>query len=415
VATINTAKQAAAAKPGKRRVSGADGLYLHVGANGAGSWFFRYNAGKNAEGKPIRREMGLGSRTDVDIGEARQKAKKLAVQHDDGHDPLTARRRTRAAAKAAAEIEAKKVTFRHAAASYLEANAPTWKHRYARAQWGSAMARYAFPVLGDLLLENIEVDDIVKVMNAAVAAGFKETARRLRWEIFRVIERARALGQFDAQRRNPADAHTINHARPLKRKASEREHIRAVPIDDAPAVFQKIYERAENDTAFAAWVFMIATAARPSEALKADWSEIDLHKKLWTVPAGRMKKGRAHFVPLSSVAMIALERQAKLGTIGAIFPGVTARSLNYASFATAPTRAGFEAGAPHGWRSVFRDWAGDKTTFKDELAEFALAHVLGATVGAYRRSTGDRGAMMEAYAEWLLSKGADVIRFPARA
>jgi integrase len=277
------------------------------------------------------------------------------------------------------------------------------------------MARYALPVLGDLALEEIEVGHVVKVMERAIGAGFKETARRLRWEIFRVIERARALEQFDRDRRNPADAHTIKHLKPLKRKAGERGHIRAVPLDHAPAVFQRLYERAENDIAFAAWIFMIATAARPSEAVKADWSEIDLDKKLWTVPAARMKKGLTHFVPLSSVAMTVLKRQARLGTTGAVFPGVIAKSLGYDTFAKGPIKAGFDAGAPHGWRSVFRDWAGDKSAFKDELAEFALAHVLGPTVGAYRRSTGDRGPMMEAYAQWLLSKGADVIPFPARA
>jgi integrase len=130
-----------------------------------------------------------------------------------------------------------------------------------------------------------------------------------------------------------------------------------------------------------------------------------------------MKKNKTHFVPLSSIALSILAQQKKIRRNGFVFPGAVAASMSYNTFATAPERAGVDAGAPHGWRSVFRDWAGDKCTIenKGELAEFALAHVLGPTEGAYRRSTGDRKPLMEAYAQWFETEGATVIPFPKRA
>jgi integrase len=414
MATIRTAKQAEAAKPGRHRVEGADGLYLSVRANGGGSWIFRYNAGKNAEGKPIRREMGLGSRIDIAIDDARQRAKKLAVQHDEGQDPIEARQQARATAKKKREASARRVTFERAASSYLDANAPTWKHRYARAAWQSVVRRYALPVLGGLVLDNITSDDVAAAMTQAEAAG-EETARRLRPEIFKVIERARALGQFDAQRLNPANAHTMRHAKPMRRRG-ERQGFRTVPLKRAPAIFRQLQEKAQSEAAFAVWVFMIATAVRPSEALKATWSEIDLDEGRWAIPGVRMKKGRTHVVPLNSIAREVLRRQAKIRRNGFVFPGPMADALSYDTFAKATGKAGLDAGSPHGWRSVFRDWAGDicKLENKSELAEFALAHVLGQTEAAYRRSTGDRKPLMEAYAQWLGTDGTDVVPYATR-
>ena len=122
-------------------------------------------------------------------------------------------------------------------------------------------------------------------------------------------------------------------------------------------------------------------------------------------------------MPLSSAALTALKHQAKIRSSDAVFPGLTAWSLSYNTFATAPTRAGFDAGAPHGWRSVFRGWANNVQRVDRELAEFALAHVQGATEGAYNRETAiePRRPVMGAYAHWLETDGANVIPFQARA
>jgi integrase len=159
---------------------------------------------------------------------------------------------------------------------------------------------------------------------------------------------------------------------------------------------------------------MVLTAARPSEALNSKWSEIDLDKRLWTLSPERMKSSKQHIVPLSAAALEVLDRQARVRTGDAVFPGGSGSPLSYNSFATAPMRAGIDAACPHGWRSVFRDWAGDVGDVPRDLAEATLAHSLGSTEAAYRRRSAveRRRPIMEAYASWLNGESAQVIAFP---
>lgn len=406
---ISTAAQLTAARPGVHRVTGSTGLYLRKGENGAGSYFYRYRLG----GK--RREMGLGSLDDVKLADARRQANELAVQRASGRDPIETRRRERADNLAQARAEAKKVTFAQAAQSYLEAHGPSWKHRYARAAWWRPLKNYALPIIGDLPLDDIQLDHVVAVMQSAEKANAKETARRLRARIESVFDAAIAKGQRDATRRNPADAKLIAKIHPLRRKG-EREHYRAVPLDDAPAVFRELRERAATSTPIAAWLFMIATAARPSEAFNARWGEIDLDKGSWTIPPSRTKSARTHTVPLSSIALAVLKRQATVRSGDAVFPGGSGSPLSYPTFTRALKEAGIDAGTPHSWRSIFRDWAGDYGRIDRDLAEAALAHSLGATEASYRRRTAVEAwrPVMKAYASWLLGEGANVIAFPTR-
>jgi integrase len=158
-------------------------------------------------------------------------------------------------------------------------------------------------------------------------------------------------------------------------------------------------------------VFYDRLRGEASEALNARWAEIDLAKRLWTLSPERMKSSKQHTVPLSSAALAVLERQARVRAGEAVFPGRSGSPLNYNSFATAPAKAGIDAACPHGWRSVFRDWAGDIGEISRDLAEAALAHSLGATEGAYRRLTAveRRRAVMEAYARWLNDDNAKVV------
>jgi integrase len=409
-AIINSAAQVRSAKPGAYRVNGAGGLYLRKGENGSGSWVYRYSLGRK------RREMGLGTIAEVSLDAARAKAAKLALERNDDHDPIDLRAKRRAEATAKARSEAKKVTFAQAAASYLAAHGPSWRHRYSRASWWGPVRNYALPVIGDLPLDDIQIEHVVAVMQSAEKAGAKETARRVRARIEAVLDTAIATGRRDAARLNPAGARLIAKVHPSKRKG-EHAHHRAVALDDAPAIFRELKRRGESATPNAAWAFMIATAARPSEALNARWAEIDLDKGLWTIPGARMKSARAHNVPLSAIALAVLERQATVRAGDAVFPGASASPLSYNAFATAPTKAGIDAGTPHSWRSIFRDWAGDIGRIDRDLAEAALAHSLGETERAYRRRTAveARRQVMEAYARWLLSEGADVIAFPTRA
>ena len=144
-------------------------------------------------------------------------------------------------------------------------------------------------------------------MQAAEEAGAKETARRLRARIERVLTAAMAKGRCDTARRNPADAKLIAATRPTRRSPGTRPHYRAVKVDGAPEVFSA--SARQDGSAFASWVFMIATAARPSEALGARWQEVDFDRRLWTLPAARMKSAREHVVPLSTAALAVLKRR----------------------------------------------------------------------------------------------------------
>jgi hypothetical protein len=272
---IKTATQAANAKVG---VHGAgDGLYLRKLSDepGSGSWVYRFRLG----GK--RREMGLGPLARLSLADARKKARTLASQRDDGRDPIGARRKEKADNLAASRA-ASPTTFRQAAEAYLKDFAPTWKHRRAVQDWLNPIARYAFPVIGELPLDEIQVEHVRAVLRAAIKAGAPENARRVRMRIESVLDDAELKGQRDPARRNPADAKAHTFA---KRPKGERPHYRRLRLDDAPAAFRAIRERAETGSRYAAWAFMIATAARPSEALAAGWSEVDLERKLWTVPA----------------------------------------------------------------------------------------------------------------------------------
>ena len=413
MSTITTAMQIKSAKAGLHKVAGVAGLYLRKAGDGpdSGAWIFRYRfAGQ-------RHQMGLGSVGAMSLAQARKRVIELSGQRNAGSDPIGARKRERAESLAQTRAEERRVNFSQAAASFLKEHGPSWKGRYARAQWWNPVRDYALPIIGDLFLDDIRIEHVVEVMKAAEKANVKETGRRLRARIESVLNAAGALGQRDLARHNPADIKLIAYAHPSRRKG-EREHYRRRELDDAPAVLRSLRPFAADSTAIAAWVFMIATATRPSEALQARWSEIDLSKGLWTVPAERMKTSRKHVAPLSSLALAILERQAKVRMGDAVFPGATSAALSYNAFAIAPGKAGVDAGTPHSWRSVFRDACGDRLRVDRDLAEAALSHTLGAVEGAYRRETAieARRPVMEAYAKWLEGEPSDnVVAFPARA
>jgi integrase len=246
---------------------------------------------------------------------------------------------------------------------------------YARQNWLSPIKLYAFPIIGDLLLGDIRVEHITAVIEALNKGGVAESAKRVRARIEAALAYAVRKGWRDPMTRNPAE--TGFH--PLPKRKGDRPHYRRIALDNAPAVFRELRERAGRDTRFAIWVFTIATAARPGEAVGAQWSEIDFDKKLWTVPAARMKSEREHVVPLSSIAIEVLERQATVRAGDAVFPGPSGSPYCYSAFASAPKKTKINAGAPHGWRSVFRDWAGDIGDIARDTAEAALAHSLSAT------------------------------------
>jgi integrase len=282
--TISAALQAANAPVGVHKVAGVAGLYLKIGETGAGSYFYRYRLGDR------RREIGLGSREKVSLADACKAAKAWAVLRDEGHDPIETRRRERADNLAKSRAQ-QPITFKQMAETYLHAHGASWKHRYAKAGWWNPLAKFAFPIIGGLGLDEIEISHITAIMLRAERAGAPDTARRVRSRIELVLNAAIAQALRTATLINPAGGKLIAAAHPSKRKG-ERPHYRAVKIDDAQEVFRAL--KAEEGSAFGAWLFMVLAAARPSAALEARWAEVDFDRRLWTLPPERMKSAKQH-------------------------------------------------------------------------------------------------------------------------
>jgi integrase len=435
---ISTSLQAKNAKAGVYSVTGASGFGFKKDSDvvGVGSYTVRYRLGAR------RPTMGLGAFSEISLADAREAAIEAVKLARRGIDPIERRKREKVA-NLAAERAKQPITFRQAAEAYCELHAPSWKHRYAVGVWLNPIKKYAYPIIGDFPLNDIEPRHIIAIRSAANKGtvpepgqkrrGSKgpapEAGQRVQRRIRKILSAAIVTGERDRARGNPADAELIAAVLPSKRKG-ERPHFRRIEkIDDAPEAFRALCEARKGAQGLMApsldaWLFMIACAARPSEALHARWSEIDRAKRLWTLPKARMKSEREHIVPLSALALEVLERRALVRTgappVGdsAVFSGWSGSPVGYSNFGKAPAKLGLDLAAPHSWRSIFRDWCHSVGRISRDLAEEALAHSLGTVEGAYRRDPAveARAPVMEAYACWLAGDAvADVIAFPSRA
>jgi integrase len=132
--------------------------------------------------------------------------------------------------------------------------------------------------------------------------------------------------------------------------------------------------------------FTILAAARTGEVIGATWPEIDLAAKVWTVPAGRIKGGREHRVPLSDHLLEILDSLPREQDNPFVFIGPRAGGLSNMAMSSVLSRMGRTDITVHGFRSTFRDWAAETTGFPNHVVEMALAHVIGDKVeAAYRR------------------------------
>jgi integrase len=263
-----------------------------------------------------------------------------------------------------------------------------------RSQWRNTLTTYTTPIWNKRLAE-IETDDVLACLKPIWTAK-AETASRVRGRIERVLDAAAARGL--RSRDNPA--RWRGHLANLLPKRPEHVHHAAMPFDDLPAYVARLRE--SDGISARALEFTILTATRSGEVLGARWSEIDLDAKVWTVSAGRMKSAREHRVPLSERAVEILSALAAVKIGDYVFPGAKRGSpLSVMALTMVMRRMGMEAFTVHGFRSAFRDWAGERTNFPREIAEAALAHVVGdETERAYRRGDAleKRRALMEAWA-----------------
>jgi integrase len=378
---LSAVRAAKITAPGRHSDGG--GLYLFIDSHGRRRWIFMY--ARNGK----RTELGLGGGRDLSLANARAEATRLRETLAAGGDP-----------KAERDKDGRIPTFGEWADTYVAAMKPSWRNAKHAAQWTMTLTKYARPMRCKPVNE-IGTQDVLDVLQA-LWKRTPETAERLRGRIENVLDAAKAKGHRSGE--NPA--RWRGHLDQLlpKRQRLSRGHHTALPYDATPDFMADL--RGRPAVAARALEFAILTAGRSGEVLGAKWDEIDADKKVWTIPAERMKAGREHRVPLSSRAMEIMEAMAKLGSEGYLFPGPKPKKpLSSMAMAMLLRRMKSEV-TVHGFRSTFRDWASETTGFSHEVCEMALAHTISNKAeAAYRR--GDlfdkRRKLMEAWAGYCSS------------
>ena len=372
-----TARKVETAKPGKYGDGG--GLQLSVASGRAKKWVLRFLWQRRP------REMGLGSYPEVSLADAREKALAGRRLARSGVDPIAARKKSEGVP-----------TFGELADEIAGHLAEGFRNAKHKAQWRMTLTVYAEPLRAKHV-DKIETADVLAVLQPIWQAK-PETASRLRGRIERVLNAAKAKGYRTGE--NPATWR--GHLENLLPKPSRlsRGHDAAMRYQDVPAFVAKLRER--EAVAGLALEFAILTAARSGEILGARWSEVDLDANVWTIPAERMKAAREHRVPLSEPTLAILRRVNEAKVSDYVFPGQrSGKPLSVMALEMVLRRMGVDGATVHGFRSAFRDWAGNETHFPRELAQHALAHVIGDKAEqAYRRSDAlaRRRELMDAWA-----------------
>ena len=366
------------APPGRH--ADGNGLYLFVQPSGTRSWIQRLLV------RGRRRELGLGSLALVPLAEAREKAlvnRKLARQ---GGDPLAEKRRSQAVP-----------TFAEAAMRVLEQKRAGWRNPRHPREWISSLRRLAFPRIGKVPVSEVTSADVLEILTP-IWHQQAPTARRVRQRLRAVLEWAVAM---EFRMDNPCDR--IGPV--LGPQQDVTEHMQALPHREVAAVIRTVRTSVAVPAGRLAFEFLVLTAARWGEVRWAEWEEIDRSGRVWTVPARRAKTNRRHRVPLCGRALEILEAAQALGE-GAgplVFTHGGGRPLHDSQLRRLLRELGIAA-VPHGFRSSFRDWAGEETDHPREVIEAALAHVVRNRVeAAYARSDlfERRRLLMDDWARYL--------------
>lgn len=384
VSNALTPLQVKNAKAGRH--ADGQGLYLLVKETGARSWVYRYMLNGKARDLGLSRcpeaiaLMAKSGGGDLTLAQARDVANIYRMKVKARIDPLEERDETVRQAKAAEQAaKAASVTFRDAADAYLAAKEGSWRNAKHRQQWHNTLATYVFPVIGDMAVGQVETRHVLKVIES-IWQTKQETANRVRGRIEAILDAARVRGYRTGD--NPARwrGH-LAQILPARGQLS-RGHHKALPYAEMGAFMAKLRQRA--GMAALALEFTILTGARTNEVLGATWAEIDLERAVWTIPAGRMKAGKEHRVPLSTGALDVLRRAKALGGDW-VFTGQRGGQMSGMSMAMLLHRMGFDV-TVHGFRSAFRDWAAEATAYPHDVCEAALAHTVGSkVVAAYLR------------------------------
>jgi integrase len=374
------------AKLGDGRHHDGHGLVLNIKGT-AKSWLLRYQR----DGR--ERWLGLGPLHVFGLSEARLRAKQARQKIYDGEDPIDAKKQRRAQRRLEA---ASAVTFGQCANAYVDAHRAEWTRRH-HEQWLNSLRDWVLPKIGDLPVAAIDTAAVLSVLRP-IWTTKTVTAVRIRSRIECVLDYARTAGYRTGE--NPArwKGH-IENLLPKPSKVAKVQHLDAMPYKEVPAFLVELRER--EDISARALEFAILTAARSGEVVSACWSEIDFAGKIWTIPSERMKSGREHRVPLSDAALELINQLPRKSDY--LFPSKRARQVRGEFIIHLLRAMGHAKITAHGFRSSFRDWAGERTNFPREIAEAALAHRTGdATELAYRRGDAleKRRQLMEAWARY---------------
>lgn len=362
------------------------------------SWVFRYRDRTNH--KKVH-ELGLGPFPDVSLDEARTKASELRKTLCEGNDPKAERDAKRAEKKAEAT---KGMTFDEAAAACIADKRSGWKNAKHADQWNNTIATYVSPKIGSLPVAVIDLPLIRKVLDP-IWTSKNETASRVRQRMETVLAWATVSGFRTGE--NPARwrGH-LDNLLPKPSKVQKGEHHPALPYAEIGKFMTALH--GQSGIAALALEFTVLTAARTGEVIAARWGELDQEKLIWTVPAERMKAGKEHTVPLSARAAEIVKELWRTREGEYVFPGGKADApLSNMAMSANLKRMGRTEITVHGFRSTFRDWAGEQTNFPREIIEHALAHQLkDKAEAAYSRSTPPekRRKLMEAWAQYCAIK-----------
>ena len=379
--------------PGYHADPESKGLYIQVfkGINSyKRSWIFRYTSPTLLK----RREMGLGSLDSRSLAEARKASLDLRKMVLEGIDP--AEERSKARSKVTNAIH-DGITFAKAAELCIKGKRSEWKNAKHADQWENTIATFVNPRIGKMRVDQINTSHIAKLLeqeikkkSGEVEGPFwnvrTETATRVRQRIEVILDWCKAHEYIKGD--NPARLKgALAHLLPKANKIQKRSHHPALPFQQIGEFMREL--RTKSGFSVLALEFLILTATRTGEVLNAKWDEFDIENKVWTIPAERMKAGKAHRVPLNTRAIEIYDYLSKHRVNESLFPSKRYNKGNMSNMSLIAIMKRMPAYAqyvPHGFRSTFRDWAAETTDYSNEAVELALAHTIkNKSEAAYRR------------------------------
>jgi integrase len=398
---------------GWHAVGGVAGLLLQVrkpakeGAQTPRSWILRVKVGDQ------RQPIGLGSYPQVSLASAREQASKMVIEAKQGVNLKAKKRAQRSSLIVAA---AKNKTFKECAEAYIEAHSSDYSSDKHRKQWPATLEAYAYPIIGNMLVSDIAMRDVRNVLEQEtfVSKDIKgklwyvktETAKRLLGRIKTVLDYA-TVNEYRSGT-NPAQwSGHLSTQLPSPKKLQKKEHHPAVTYLQMGHFMSKL--RSNGSISAKALEFLILTAVRSGSVRQAEWSEIDIDKALWIIPAEHTKARQEHRVPLQPQTINLLKSLPTIAGSKIVFPSPKGKALSDMALSQI-MRGMHERGelifkaVPHGFRSTFRDWAAEQTSYPDEIRKAASGHVVGDAVKeAYQRTDllDKRRNLMDEWANFL--------------